>query len=59
MQGWIRSQPTDVVGQGLHDRFVATKESGNLLTPEQSAAGLLPRIAGMATGEIWSVRDAS
>jgi 3-oxoacyl-[acyl-carrier protein] reductase len=59
MQAWIRSQPSDVIGQDLHDRFVATKESGTLLTPEQSAAGLLPRIAGTATGEIWSVRDAS
>jgi 3-oxoacyl-[acyl-carrier protein] reductase len=59
MQAWIRSQPSNVVGQDLHDRFVATKESGSLLTPEQSAAGLLWRIAGTATGEIWSVRDAS
>jgi 3-oxoacyl-[acyl-carrier protein] reductase len=59
MQAWIRSQPSEVVGQDLHDRFVETKESGALLTPEQSAASLLPRIAGTATGEIWSVGDAS
>ena len=45
--------------RSIHDRFVETKESGALLTPEQSAASLLPRIAGTATGEIWSVGDAS
>jgi NAD(P)-dependent dehydrogenase (short-subunit alcohol dehydrogenase family) len=57
MQAWIRDQPTEVVGQEMHDRFVASKEGGTLLTPEESAAGLLPRIEGGATGQIWSVRD--
>lgn len=57
MQAWIRDQPTDVVGQDMHDRFVASKAGGTLLTPEESAAGLLPRIASDATGQIWSVRD--
>jgi 3-oxoacyl-[acyl-carrier protein] reductase len=57
MQAWIRGQPAEIVGQGLHDRFVATKESGSLLSPEQSAAGLLARIADAATGQIWNVAD--
>lgn len=57
MQAWIRDQPTNVVGQDLHDRFVASKDSGRLLTPEQSAAALLPRLAGSETGGVWSVRD--
>jgi 3-oxoacyl-[acyl-carrier protein] reductase len=57
MQAWIRDQPADVVGQDLHDRFVSSKDGGTLLTPEESAAGLLPRIEDDATGQIWSVRD--
>jgi 3-oxoacyl-[acyl-carrier protein] reductase len=57
MQAWIRSQPIEVVGRDLHDRFVASKESGTLISPEQSAASLLPRIAGNESGAIWNVRD--
>jgi NAD(P)-dependent dehydrogenase (short-subunit alcohol dehydrogenase family) len=55
MQGWIRSQPIETVGQALHDRFVSAKEGGSLLTPEVSAAALLPRIATLETGAIWDV----
>lgn len=57
MQAWIRAQPVDVIGQDLHDRFIESKESGTLLTPEESAASLLPRIPCDATAQIWSVRD--
>jgi NAD(P)-dependent dehydrogenase (short-subunit alcohol dehydrogenase family) len=57
MQAWIREQPAEIVGQELHDRFVASKEGAKLITPEESAAGLLDRIEGDATGQIWSVRD--
>jgi NAD(P)-dependent dehydrogenase (short-subunit alcohol dehydrogenase family) len=56
MQGWIRDQPIERVGQGLHDRFVEWKEGGTLLTPEASAAALLPRIATEETGAIWDVQ---
>jgi 3-oxoacyl-[acyl-carrier protein] reductase len=57
MQAWIRNQPAEVVGQDLHDRFVESKDGGTLITPEESAAGLLPRIEGGATGQVWSVHD--
>lgn len=57
MQAWIREQPPEIVGEDLHDRFVASKRGGKLLTPEESADGLLPRIEGDATGQIWSVSD--
>jgi 3-oxoacyl-[acyl-carrier protein] reductase len=55
MQGWIRAQPIETVGQEMHDRFVSSKEGGSLLTPEASAAALLPRIATLETGAIWDV----
>ena len=57
MQEWIRSQPPDEVGAALHDHFQASYEQGALITPERSARSLLARIAGTATGEIWTVSD--
>ena len=57
MQGWIRDQGPDKVGAALHERFVQNFEDGALISPEESAASLLRRIAGNATGQIWDVRD--
>lgn len=57
MQGWIRSQPPEQVGAALHERFVANFEGGALLSADESARGLLHRIASDASGEIWDVRD--
>ncbi|HEV3186579.1 MAG TPA: SDR family oxidoreductase [Acidimicrobiales bacterium] len=57
MQGWIRSQPAEEIGVVLHERFIESYERGSLLTPEQSARSLLTRLAGDATGQIWSVED--
>lgn len=57
MQAWIRSQPADEIGEALHARFVESYERETLLTPEQSAHSLLARLAGDATGQIWSVED--
>jgi NAD(P)-dependent dehydrogenase (short-subunit alcohol dehydrogenase family) len=57
MQAWIRSQPAEEIGAALHSRFVQTYQSGNLLTPEQSAASLLSRLTSDATGEVWSASD--
>lgn len=57
MQAWIRDQPVEMVGQELHDRFVESKDGGTLITPEESAAGLLPRVEGDVTGQVWNVRD--
>jgi NAD(P)-dependent dehydrogenase (short-subunit alcohol dehydrogenase family) len=58
MQEWIRSQPPDEVGAGLHEHFRASYEQGTLITPEHSARSLLAQLVGDATGEIWTVTDA-
>lgn len=57
MQAWIRNQPADEIGEALHSRFVESYERETLLTPEQSAHSLLARLAGDASGQIWSVED--
>jgi 3-oxoacyl-[acyl-carrier protein] reductase len=57
MQGWIRSQPPEQVGQAMHDRFIENYEQGILITPEESASSLLRRLSGEATGMIWNVHD--
>jgi NAD(P)-dependent dehydrogenase (short-subunit alcohol dehydrogenase family) len=59
MQAWIRSQPVEEIGVALHERFVESYERGSLLTPERSARTLLVRLAGEATGQVWSVDDPS
>lgn len=57
MQGWIRSQGPEKVGVALHERFVQNYEEGALISPDESAASLLCRLASDATGQIWDVRD--
>jgi 3-oxoacyl-[acyl-carrier protein] reductase len=57
MQAWIRDQSPDAIGQALHERFVASHASGDLLTPHESAARLLDRLTSNETGRIWSVSD--
>ena len=57
MQGWIRSQPSDEIGEALHERFIESYEHGSLLSPEQSARSLLARMVGDATGQVWNVDD--
>jgi NAD(P)-dependent dehydrogenase (short-subunit alcohol dehydrogenase family) len=58
MQGWIRNQPVEQVGEALHGRFTESYEKGTLITPEESASSLLRRLPSEATGMIWDVRDA-
>ena len=58
MQGWIRSQPAEEVGEALHGRFIKSYEQGTLITPETSANSLLQRLPSDATGMIWDVQDA-
>lgn len=57
MQAWIREQDPARIGAGLHRRFVDFHTGGALLTPERSAASLIARIGGDATGQIWNVTD--
>ncbi len=57
MQGWIREQDPAVIGRDLHERFIAMRKSGTLLTPEQSASALLERLRTGGTGQIWNVSD--
>ncbi|HEY4460377.1 MAG TPA: SDR family oxidoreductase [Pseudonocardiaceae bacterium] len=56
MQAWIRDQ--DGTGfPALHERFHHMYEEGLLITAEQSAAALVPRIAGAETGQTWDFAD--
>jgi NAD(P)-dependent dehydrogenase (short-subunit alcohol dehydrogenase family) len=57
MQSWIRKQDPEQIGATLHQRFADNYQQGALLTPEQSAASLLTRLPGPASGQIWDVSD--
>jgi NAD(P)-dependent dehydrogenase (short-subunit alcohol dehydrogenase family) len=57
MQAWFRAQPPDEIGGDLHHHFQTSYEQGMLITPEQSAQALLARLAGGATGQIWTPID--
>jgi NAD(P)-dependent dehydrogenase (short-subunit alcohol dehydrogenase family) len=57
MQAFIRAQDPEQIGADLHQRFVRNHEQGTLLTPGQSAAALLSRLAGGDTGQIWNASD--
>jgi NAD(P)-dependent dehydrogenase (short-subunit alcohol dehydrogenase family) len=55
MQGWIRDQDPERIGTALHERFIAMREGGTLITPERSASVLLKRLAAGGNREIWNV----
>lgn len=57
MQEWIRSQDRAGAGAALVDRFTDDHAAGRLIPAERSAAALLRRLPGSATGQIWSVTD--
>lgn len=57
MQAWIREQDPRQVGTTLHQRFADNYRQGTLLTPSQSAASLLRRLPGQASGQIWAASD--
>lgn len=54
---WVRSQPEERVGAAIRNQFVHFRDAGMLISPEQSAAALLARLGGDATGQIWDVND--
>lgn len=55
MQGWIRDQDPDEIGDALHARFVERHAAGELISPEQSATALLDHLRAGGTGRIWDV----
>jgi NAD(P)-dependent dehydrogenase (short-subunit alcohol dehydrogenase family) len=57
MQQWIREQDPERIGAETHGRFNDFASSGELITPERSAASLLARLGGEETGAVWSVND--
>jgi NAD(P)-dependent dehydrogenase (short-subunit alcohol dehydrogenase family) len=58
MQAWIRDQPPEEIGRGLHDRFISMQASGTLLSARESAERLLARLNGNGeSGQIWSASD--
>ena len=54
MQAWIRHQPSEQIGEALHQRFVDMHEGGTLITPDESATSLVSHLLGEETGEIWN-----
>jgi NAD(P)-dependent dehydrogenase (short-subunit alcohol dehydrogenase family) len=57
MQEWIRAQDPAQIGEVLHDRFLASHASGNLLSPETSGQALVAHLGLNETGRIWDVND--
>jgi 3-oxoacyl-[acyl-carrier protein] reductase len=57
MQEWIRSQPPEKIGTGLHERFMDSYTLGTLISPQRSAASLLARLSSQDTGRIWDLAD--
>jgi 3-oxoacyl-[acyl-carrier protein] reductase len=59
MQWCIRARPPQRIGNELHERFVAMRRSGTLLTAEESTDRLLGRLKrSVETGQIWTANDA-
>lgn len=54
MQGFVRDQDPARIGEALRDRFLDYQRSGSLITPEESAAGLIGRLLRSDSGQIWS-----
>jgi NAD(P)-dependent dehydrogenase (short-subunit alcohol dehydrogenase family) len=57
MQEWIRGQDPERIGAALHGRFTRFAASGELITPDQSAAVLLAHLAGSETAAVWDAED--
>ncbi len=57
MQAWIRGQDPMQIGPDLHGWFSASFASGKLITAEESAGSLLPRIFSEDNGRVWDVSD--
>jgi NAD(P)-dependent dehydrogenase (short-subunit alcohol dehydrogenase family) len=54
MQASIRAEGRGRLDDATHDRFLTHVTEGRLLTPEQSARGLVDRLGGDETGQIWN-----
>lgn len=57
MQEWIRDQGSGSLGDATHRHFLRSHEQGDLISPADSAAVLLRRLAGPDNGRIWEVTD--
>jgi NAD(P)-dependent dehydrogenase (short-subunit alcohol dehydrogenase family) len=57
MQKWIRDRGEGHVSDATHQRFLRSHQQGTLISPEDSAAVLLRRVAGQDNGRIWDVSD--
>jgi 3-oxoacyl-[acyl-carrier protein] reductase len=57
MQDWIRDQDPAEIGEDLHSRFVEQKATGVLISPAESVAPLMLRLASEQTGQVWDVSD--
>jgi NAD(P)-dependent dehydrogenase (short-subunit alcohol dehydrogenase family) len=56
MQQWMRDQDEpDDVGAVLQRNFIERHETGGLISSDDSARALLPRLATTETGQIWNV----
>jgi NAD(P)-dependent dehydrogenase (short-subunit alcohol dehydrogenase family) len=53
MQAGIRAQDPARIGTDLHEWFARSYSEGNMITPQQSARSLVPRLSVDTTGQIW------
>ena len=58
MQAWIREQDPERIGTTAHEHFNENFAAGTLITPGQSAAGLIAYLGGDDSGAIWDVSTA-
>ena len=54
MQAFVRAQDPGQVQGGLVERFQRMQREGMLISPAESARGLIERLAGTENGAVWS-----
>src|SRR5271154_1079804 len=53
MQAGLRAQDPARIGTDLHEWFARSYAEGDMITPQQSARSLVPRLSADTTGQIW------
>jgi 3-oxoacyl-[acyl-carrier protein] reductase len=59
MQAAIRAQDPARIGTDLHEWFARSYAEGAMITPQQSARSLVPRLSADSTGQIWEASSST